>query len=360
MRTVLSTLILVFLLASQSFAEEGVNKVKKSKLKIDKIGTVTSEINEIITANIKASKSKNKGKWQGIGGKIFGKFYPKGSDEIINVSENKIHKINRKKKKCETRPLVTEETKEAQKSFKSIMKQMRTGQDKRKDLDEEERESNIEILAQKFVVDKLKGEVTRNGFMCNQFLITFYTKSRNKQTGLVRLDSASVKTDMTKMTAEIRKALEIERAFGKNYFEKLGLQFDFMKQDLLGGGYLEKIKQANKNLDVSFADQPNIAEQISKLDNFYPIVTHGEMYSIVLNAGQDTQGEKDTGDSDKTGVTDIKKKGFGFAKGLFGKKKKDKPTGPVPFLVFDDELIKLTVGDFTDALHPPYKCKVKN
>jgi len=245
------------------------------------------------------------------------------------VSENKIHKINRKKKKCETRPLVTEETKEAQKSFKSIMKQMRTGQDKRKDLDEEERESNIEILAQKFVVDKLKGEVTRNGFMCNQFLITFYTKSRNKQTGLVRLDSASVKTDMTKMTAEIRKALEIERAFGKNYFEKLGLEFDFMKQDLLGGGYLEKIKQANKNLDVSFA-------------------------------GQDAQGEKDTGDSDKTGITDIKKKGFGFAKGLFGKKKKDKPTGPVPFLVFDDKLIKLTVGDFTDALHPPYKCKVKN
>jgi len=31
MRTVLSTLILVFLLASQSFAEEGVNKVKKIK-----------------------------------------------------------------------------------------------------------------------------------------------------------------------------------------------------------------------------------------------------------------------------------------------------------------------------------------
>ena len=57
MRTILSTLILVFLLASQSFAEKGVSKVKKSKLKIDKIGTVTSEVNEIITANIKASRS---------------------------------------------------------------------------------------------------------------------------------------------------------------------------------------------------------------------------------------------------------------------------------------------------------------
>ena len=147
MRTIFSTLILVFLLANQSVAEEGVSKVKKSKLKIDKIGTVTSEVNEIITANIKASKSKNKGKWKGIGGKIFGKFYPKGSDEIINVSENKIHKINRKKKKCETRPLVTEETKESQKSFKGMMQQMRTEQDKHKDLDEEERESNIEILA---------------------------------------------------------------------------------------------------------------------------------------------------------------------------------------------------------------------
>jgi len=33
MRTILSTLILVFLLVSQSFAEEGVSKVKKSKLK---------------------------------------------------------------------------------------------------------------------------------------------------------------------------------------------------------------------------------------------------------------------------------------------------------------------------------------
>jgi len=82
------------------------------------------------------------------------------------------------------------------------------------------------------------------------------------------------------------------------------------------------------------------------------------MYSIILNAAQ---GEKDTGDSQKTDVTDIKKKGFGLAKGLFGKKK-DKPeqTGPIPFLVFDDELKKLTVGDFTDALHPPYKCKEKN
>jgi len=104
MKTILSTLILVFILAGQSFAEDGVRKIKKSKLKIDKMGTVTSEVNEIITANIKASKSKNKGKWKGFAGKIFGKFYPKGSDEIINVSENKIHKINRKKKKCETRP----------------------------------------------------------------------------------------------------------------------------------------------------------------------------------------------------------------------------------------------------------------
>ena len=51
---------------------------------------------------------------------------------------------------------------------------------------------------------------------------------------------------------------------------------------------------------------------------------------------------------------------FEVKKIQIGKKKKDEPTGPVPFLVFDDELIKLTVGDFTDALHPPYKCKVKN
>jgi len=162
---------------------------------------------------------------------------------------------------------------------------------------------------------------------------------------------------MTKITDEIRKALEIEQAFGKNYFKKLGIEFDFMKQNVLGGGYLEKFKQANKDQDVSFADQQNMAEQISKLENFYPIVTHGEMYSIVLNAAQR---EKDAGDTQKTDVTNIKKKGFGFAKGLFGKKKKDEPTGPVPFLEFDDELIKLTVGDFTDALHPPYKCKVKN
>jgi len=234
---------------------------------------------------------------------------------------------------------------------------MRTEQDKHKDLDEEEQESNIEILAQKFEVDKLRGEVTRNDFLCSQFVITFYTKSRNKQTGAVKLDSASILTDMTKMTDDILKALEIERTFGKNYFEKLGLEFDFMKQNLLGGGYLEKIKQANKDQDVSFADQQNIAEQISKLEGFYPIVTHGEMYSIVLNAGQE---EKDTGNTQETEVTDIKKKGFGFAKGLFGKKKKDEPTGPVPFLEFDDELIKLTVGDFTDELHPPYKCKEKN
>jgi len=136
MRIILSTLILVFILASQSFPEEGVSKVKKSKLKIDKIGTVTIEADEIITANIKASKSKNKGKWKGIGGKIFGKFYPKGSDEIINVSENKIHKINRKKKNCETRLLVTEETQEAQKSFKGIMQQMKAEQEKHKDLNE--------------------------------------------------------------------------------------------------------------------------------------------------------------------------------------------------------------------------------
>jgi len=38
---------------------------------------------------------------------------------------------------------------------------MRAEQDKHKDLDEEEKESNIEILAQKFEVDKLSGEVTR-------------------------------------------------------------------------------------------------------------------------------------------------------------------------------------------------------
>lgn len=357
MRVILSTLILVLLLASQSFAEQGVRKVKKSKLKIDKIGTVTIEADEIITANIKASKSKNKGKWKGVGGKIFGKFYPKGSDEIINVSENKIHKINRKKKKCETRPLVTEETKESQKSFKDIMQQMKTEQNESQGLEKEAKKEDSEILAHGFIVDNLNESVTHHDFACSKFRITFFQKTRNKQTGAVKLDSASILTDMTKITDEIRKALEIERAFGKNYFEKLGIEFDFMKQNVLGGGYLEKFKQANKDQDVSFADQQNIAEQISKLEGFYPVVTHGEMYSIVLNAGQ---GEKDTGNPQETDVTDIKKKGFGFAKSLFGKKKKDEPTGPVPFLVFDDELIKLTVGDFTDALHPPYKCKVKN
>ncbi len=358
MRTMLSTLALLVILTNQGFADEGVHKVKKSKLKIAKLGTVTSETDEVITPNIKASKSKNKGKWKGIGGKIFGKFYPKGSDEIINVSENKIHKLNRKKKKCETRPLVTEESKEGQKSLKGVFQQMKAEQDKHKDMEGAEKDNNIEIVAQGFTVDNLNESVTHNNFACNKFLITFFQKTRHKESGVVRVDSASIKTDMTKMTDEIRKSLEIEMAFGKNYFEKLDIEFDFMQRNVLGGDYLEKFMQANKDQDVSFGEHANIAEQISKLDGFYPVVTHGEMYSIVLNKGRE---EKDTGEAEQTDDTDIKKKGLGFAKGLFGKKKdKPQPTGPVPFIEFDDELINLVLGNFTAELHPPFECKEKN
>ena len=71
MKSSLIHFLLLLIFAGPIFAEEGVNKVSKFKMKTD-LGTLTSERNEIITPNIKVAANKNKGKWKGVLGKFLG------------------------------------------------------------------------------------------------------------------------------------------------------------------------------------------------------------------------------------------------------------------------------------------------
>lgn len=345
----LTILIFVSVTAAQVTVVE---KSSRSTIAFKGFGTYNSEETTVTSEELKRTDSKNNFKGQGIAGKLLGKFFAKPGDagEIINLPESNIYEWDVKKKKCSIRPIKSL----AQAAEKKT--EMKEEVEKEKAEMEQEKESTIEIIKSEFKVEKTGKSGTVNNFPFDEYWINAYTLWRDKETGMIGCDSLSVLSSMTPQSATIEKSMAIEAAFAKNYLEKLGITLGDSHNELLGGKWLEILQQIKRDEMSADPKHQNMADELGKLDGLFPVVVDGKYYARRTGGPQQMASEQP--EEESTDVTDVKKGLGGLAKGMFGKKKEEKPKGLEPALTFFTEVLKLDVAA-VDAgrLQSPFACK---
>jgi hypothetical protein len=155
----------------------------------------------------------------------------------------------------------------------------------------------------------------------------------------------------------MKKGMEIEAAFAKAYLAKLGMNLDKNQEELLGGKWLDMLQQVKRDDVGADAKYENAGNELAKLEG-YPVVTDGKYYARRSGGQQQVAAESEQPEEESTDVTDVKKGLGGLAKGMFGKKKEEKPKGLEPAMSFYTEVLKLNIGS-ADAgrFQSPYPCK---
>ena len=166
---------------------------------------------------------------------------------------------------------------------------------------------------------------------------------------------------MIEETEELRQARAIETGFQKAYMKAIGLDSDLMKEDLLGTKWFEKLKEiqgsdVNPNLNYE-----NMAKELKKFEGYQQIISDLKYFAIQKGGKKESTASSESGDGEEP--TDIKKKAKkkfgGFAKSVFGKKKKKKE-GLKPLLrVRDEKILFELVNIGPNKFVSPYDCKEK-
>ncbi len=354
MKTIFTAGMAILLIASTALAQvEVVEKASKSTITFKGFGAFNTEESNTVSAELKRTESMNNFKGQGIAGKLLGKFFakPGNAGEVINLPEAKIYDWDVKKKKCSVRAIES--------VMDSVAKETGAKETvyEKKQEEQEQRESKIEIIKSEFKVEKTGKSGTVNSFPFEEYWINAYTLWRDKETGMIGCDSLSVLSSMTPISGEMKKGMEIETAFARAYLEKLGMKIGQTEEELLGGKWLDMLQQVKKDDVGADTKYENAGKELAKLEG-YPVVTDGKYYARRSGGQQQMAGETEQPEEESTDVTDVKKGLGGLAKGMFGKKKEDKPKGLEPAMTFYTEVLKLNIG-VADAgrFQSPYPCK---
>jgi len=336
---------------------QGLKKHTKSKVTFS-FGTFTTEEVTKIQDNVKRTDSNSKFKGKGITGKLAGAFLKSGKRaEIVNLEEGKVYHLDLKKKKCQVQPIVNlaDTLEQAQASLDELRESWKEASAESRTSDE------VEILEADFRVEDTGETARKFDFDCRKFWINAYAKWRHKETGQTGTDSLSVISWMTADNDDLQKAREIEMDFAMAYLAKLGMKKAVMgmKETLLGGQWLQILQQVNAGA-VQAEGYPNMAEELEKLKGHVPVVVDGAYFVLRKEPPKQQTAEGEESDEPQDIESQAAKKLGGFAKSLFGGKKKKKKEGPQRVLAFYTEtrevaLTNIDPGDFVS----PYKCKEK-
>ncbi len=335
--------------------------LKKHTQSTIEFGFGTYAVEEIIKIQDQAKRTDTNAKFKGKGltGKIAGKFFGKQGNrgEIIDLGEGNIYSLDLNKKKCEVRPIVN--VADTVQSALENLKQLGEGQ--RADAAGPE-DDRVEILESVFRVTDEGKSLNRNGFDCREYRLTAYTRWRDRKTNQTGTDSLSVLTWMTPETADLRRAMEIERDFTLAYLTQLGFEQPVggVKDALLGSKWLDIFKQVETEEAPAERRYANRADEMAKLEGQYPIAVDGAYFARREARQQQAEAEADP-DADASMETRARKGLGGLAKGLFGKKKKkEDPNRAKRLLRFQTETLMIAVANIPDEeLSSPFTCKQK-
>ncbi|MFQ5641235.1 MAG: hypothetical protein ACE5IR_24920 [bacterium] len=351
-------LTLSFVFLTHNFAiSQGVKKVTKDKVSFS-FGVYSSEKLSYINENEKYEEliaSKLKGK--GFAGKLASKFFPKGKTAVItNLNENKIYKLNLKKKKCEVSPLINvgDSLQSAMGSFKEAMK----GWKQENEQNRQQEKSAFEMKESVFrVIDTGDSEVL-NKKNCKIFEIVAFTKMEHVETHETRVDSFWARLWCIEKTEALKKAQEIDLKFHQNLMQAMGIEVEGLKQDWTK--WIEKLQEVNStDSDFNFA---NASKELEKLGSYLTLKTKGKFYT--LSSGTKKGDIAKTASDDAEEPTDIKKeakkKFGGFAKSIFGKKKKKKESNEKKAILSFETYQEYELEEIDpDKFVSPWSCKEK-
>ncbi|NIR47593.1 hypothetical protein GWO43_03755 [candidate division KSB1 bacterium] len=356
------TFILCAFLISVQFGlanAQGLKKQTRTKVTFG-FGTYLAEEVVKMTGDVKRTESDAEFKGKGLTGKLAGKFFAKSGEtaEVLNLAEEKVYQVDTKDKKCRVRPIV-KMSDSVEVAMNRAKEAMQSWQQEREKYSELQDSSQIEIIETVFRVQNMDESKKVNGFDSEKFWIDAYTRWQNKQTGQTGTDSMSIIARMTPLSDDIQQAQQIEMDFNQKYMEKLGVdvQLNEMKESLLGGKWFDMLQQVQGG-SAAVPDYEDVGDEMKQLEGYYPIVIDGKYYPVrsTPKSGEMSEGQEEEGVKD---MSDVQGKLGGLAKGLFGKKKKDKKEDKLePAFSFYSETRKLELTNITASdLLPAYDCE---
>ncbi len=328
--------VFVVALIGQSYA--GMTKKTKSEVKFKGFGTYTTVSNEKVEGNLKKSDDENNFKGEGLMGKMVGKMFLKSGDsqEIVNLPEMKIYKIDPRKKEYTITPIQKLDMGQSESSGEE------TENDNSQESSEEQK-SNVKVIRSEFKVTDTGEKKTINNFLSTKYTVLWLTETENTDTKERTIDSLFTTVWTTPMTSDLQEAEQSEMQFSQSYMKALGLDLTGTQQEILGTHWMSLFTQMNKQSQGPDYSDSKYATEMQKIKG-YPVLIDGHFYVINPNQPSEKGGEEESS-SEPTSMGGL----FGkFAKKAM-KKESKAPEGPVPALSYSTELLQVAQANIDDS-----------
>jgi len=310
-------------------ALSGVIKKTSSDINFKGFGRFTTVQTQKLTAQQSWTDSQNNFKGKGLLGGLAGKAVLRSGDfsELTDLPALSVYRIDAKKKEYTVSPI------------KPITDEGGEGEEGKSEEAEKPAESDIRIVKNEFKVDATGESRDINGFPTNKFLILWVLDWENVRTGEKGTNRLETDIWATPYSDVIRKALDEEQKFSREYLKAIGLDQDKLQQDMLGSSWLAILNGLNaaKGRPSASADLAKAAGEMKKIQG-YPVVIDGKYFATSVSP----QGEAEEGSGGGKSLLG------GLAKKAF-KKKPAEDAAAEPSLAYRIEVQELSLADLSAA-----------
>ncbi|HKI44658.1 MAG TPA: hypothetical protein VKA08_04900 [Balneolales bacterium] len=275
--------------------------------------------------------------------------------EILQIRENKRFEIDPGKKEYQVFPLISKDT--------TTTQAMTEGNGAETDTEEaapqnnQEQESDVEVVRSEFTVTPTDEYKDINGFRCRKYNMLWLTELRNKKTDERTTDSLFTEIWTTPKTDVIEKGDGIENEFNKNYLGSMEIDAAATREMILGTSWVNLFQKTGQQgtMEKPNASNQDAINEMNKIEGT-PIVVDGKFF--VLSDKKDEQNDGEKEESKEKGVN-VKKRLGGFLRRAV-EKKNEKPKGPQPAITYHTEVVHWEVTPAqTDWFTVPSDYKLK-
>jgi len=331
----LSVLALAGLLLTGSALADVVKKAK-SEISFKKFGSLTTVLTEKISTERKATESEGNFKGKGLVGSLAGKALLRSGQfgEIIDLPQLTVTSLDFKRKTYQVRPIEPLPQQGGPEAAGSKTQQ------------EQAEDKDIKIIRSEFKVKKAGENKTINNFPCEKYAITWLVEWENTRTKEKGTESLNTDVWTTPLNADLKAGREVEFAFAREYFKKIGMSGDLEQQEFLGLNWMTMLASLDPTGRRPRLSMPGNASEMKKIQG-YPIVVDGKYFTKVEGGEQQAQEEE--------GGRNILGK---LAQGVLGGKSKDDSSEPT--LSFYSEVLEANRTDLSpEAFQVPAGFKEK-
>lgn len=221
----------------------------------------------------------------------------------------------------------------------------------------QEQESDVEVVRSEFTVTPTDEYKDINGFRCRKYNMLWLTELRNKKTDERTTDSLFTEIWTTPKTNAIAQGEGIENEFNKNYLGGMGIDAAATREMILGTSWVNLFQKTGQqdNMEKPNASNQDAINEMNKIEGS-PILIDGKFFVLPDNKNEQNDGEKE---EKKDNGLNVKKRFGGFLRRTV-EKKKEKPKGPQPAITYHTEVVQWEVTSVqTDWFTVPSDYKLK-